>query len=75
MDVCIGMQVGIRYCCIKDIMIVDALQDDGSFHKTLTELQYRVHFRPNYELVSPLNSNGEEAAEYVKSKETSGIDG
>ena len=49
-----GMQAGIRYHCIKDIIIVDSINDDGSRQKTLTKLQCNATFRYKYELVSRL---------------------
>ena len=70
-----GMQVGIRYLCIKDIIIVDSITEDGSRQKTLTELECNAKFRYKYELISRLTIDGEEAKEYVKSKESSAIEG
>ena len=70
-----GMQVGIRYLCIKDIIIVDSINEDGSRQKTLTESECNATFRYKYELISRLNIDGEEAKEYVKSKESSAIEG
>ena len=65
------MQVGIRYHCIKDTIIVDSINEDGSRQKTLTELECNAKFRYKYELISRLNIDGEEAKEYVRSKESS----
>ena len=53
-----GMQVGIRYLCIKDIIIVDSIKEDGSRQKTLTESECNAKFRYKYELMSRLNIDG-----------------
>ena len=60
-----GMQVGIIYCCIKDIIIVDSINEDVSCQKTLTESECNAKFRYKYELVSRLSIDGEVAKEYV----------
>ena len=70
-----GIEVGIRYRCIKDIMIVDSVNEDGSHQKTLTELQCNAKFRYKYELISSLNIGGEEAKEYMKSMDSCAIKG
>ena len=49
-----GMQVGIIYHYIKDIMIADSVHEDGSHQKTITESQCNAKFRYKYELVSRL---------------------
>ena len=38
------MQVGIIYCSIKDIIIVDSINEDGSRQKTLTESECNAKF-------------------------------
>ena len=73
-DFCIGMQLGIRYCCIKDILIVDAAQEDGNLQKIITEFQCHTEFKHNYKLIPSLNMNGD-VKEYTKCTESGAIGG
>ena len=70
-----GSKVGIRYHCIKDIMIVDSVNKDGSHQKTLTEWQCTAKCRYKYDLISSLNIVGEEAKEYMKSMASCALEG